>query len=169
MKFLEKYRQVLTNLSFASKLTSLLMLVFILSELCESVLNYIFNAEAEWINTNWNKISIYVFFLTILSLLFAARFISLSFKSTKSIWVSQFLWCTTWLTILIYHLITNKITYGGFLENKTVNCLDCYYGFLWASNTLIIFLMGYLSISPIKQTLTLLFSSLPRNNFSNAK
>lgn len=158
MKFIEKYRQVLVNISFASKLTSLLMFIFVFTELCESFHDYFFEAEKEWINENWNKISIYIFFLTLLAIIFSARFILLWFKESKFVWLSQITWLLSWLTILSYNLVTNKIFYGGFFESRKTACIDCYNDFLWASVSLVQILMIYLLFSPIKQILVLAYT-----------
>ena len=152
MKIIEFYKEILNYTRILSKITSFLIVIFLLVEIFRSLCLYSFYAPQEWLNRSWTMIYFSLGFQLLITIIFATRFVFLWLKDSKFLWFSQIFWLIGWLSILAYDLISAKITFGSFFGFQA-NCMDCFYydTFISASASLTVILFAYLFLSPIKQ------------------
>lgn len=162
MKFIESYKQHLSELRLFSKTSSFLIATVTFLSFFHNLYFLLFYSDGSYINENLTEIFISIVFHLLIAITFAARFVFLFFKKHKFIWLSQSIWLVGWLSIYAYKLATAKILLGSFFGSAENFPFDSFYynTFLAASNSLVVILLAYFFLSPIKQVLILAVSLL---------
>lgn len=161
MGFIETYKKVLLNesINYLSRITTILIVVALLTDILRDAYFYFLYAEKQWIDENLEFIVINKGFLTLICIVFFLRFVFLWFKESKFVWSSQITWLSGWLVILVYRLVT-VIFYPSLFSFS-----DSFYSeyFVWSRESTAFWLLAYLYLSPIKQILVFIFSLLANN------
>lgn len=159
MKYSEKYYKTFERTRLFSKIASFLITILVFAEII--ILPLTLSKAAQTVLDDLkNEILVSFSFLILIAFIFSLRFIFLWFKSFKYLLFAQISWLLGWLSIYAYKLVSAKFFFGSFWAGRGSDCIDCFYSqtFLFASNSLVIILLAYLIISPIKQLSTFIYS-----------
>ncbi len=91
-------------------------------------------------------------FQSIITTFFLIRFILLYFNKPTYVWLSQFFWLLSWISLFMYH-VASESYFGNSWGGEHIGSL--FVGILSVTNR---WLFAYMMLSPIKQISTLIFS-----------
>ena len=137
----ENYVEAFRATRFPTQLFSFCVALILILGFVESII-YIFPIRNEISPVVWQNVTKELSVKLFIALLFALRFFLLFFRDKKYFWLSQFIWCFTYLTLIsqLSGVGCTKNAFPGFGENLS---------YLFAA---------YLFFSPLRQLAMLLVS-----------
>jgi hypothetical protein len=171
MKFIESYKQNIFELRTLSKITSFFIAFIAFWEIGYNMWKYFYILVTPMAQ-RCSIVGFSVGFQILIAIFFLSRFIFLSPKNKKFIWLSQLSWLLGLLSIYAYQFATQKYIFGSFLTGNNSFCINEYYYlefFVIASPLMTFTLIFYFILSPIKQLLTLIYTFFNNQFGSNSK
>lgn len=148
MTFSERYIQNLTTFKF----TSLIAVGFLVSLLFLEIRANIYDLIYLQHEVSIQRSKFALGFQSIITILFLIRFILLYFNKPKFVWLSQFFWLLSWISIFTYYQV-GEFYFGNSWSGEHLGSF--FVGILSITNR---WLFAYMLLSPIKQISALIFS-----------